>query len=207
MHQTRNETTTKIPIQRKGTKYVARALFNPDASVPALVAIRDMLKLARTAKEVNQLRKEKLIKVNGRTVVDARDPVQLFSILTVGDKSYRLSILPTNKFTFEETKETSQRLCKVTGKRLVNGGKTQLTLHDGSSVIAKNDIAVDDSLYLDNSQKIVKHVALKSGVTAFIMSGRYVGKQGKISAVADKTVTIKVDDKEVTLPSSNVVAQ
>lgn len=207
MHQTRQETTTKIPIQRKGTKYVARALYNPENAVPALVAIRDMLKLARTAKEVNQLRKEKLIKINGRTVLDAREGVQLFNILTVGDKSYRLSILPTNKFAFEETKETKSRLCKIIGKRLVNKGKQQLSLHDGSSVIGKSEMKVDDTLYLDDSQKIVKHVALKSGVSAFIVAGRYVGKQGKVSNVEGKKVTVKVDDMEVTLPSSNVYAQ
>ena len=125
----------------------------------------------------------------------------------MGDKSYRLSILPTNKFFFEETKDTDKRMCKVIGKRLFNGGKIQASLHDGSSVIVKNDIAVDDTLYLDNAQKIVKHVALKAGVTAFVISGRYVGKQGKVSAVENKKVTLKVDDKEVTLPSSNVIAQ
>jgi small subunit ribosomal protein S4e len=208
MHQTRQETTTRIPIKRKGTKYVARALINPNNAVPVLVAIRDMLKLARTAREVNELRKDKLIKINGRTVIDSRESIQLFSSLTVGDKSYRLSLLATNKFFFDDAKDASKRVCKIIGKRLVNGGQVQYSLHDGSSIVGKADMAVNDSVYLDNSQKMLKHVALDTGATVFITSGRYVGLTGKVTGRKDSTkVIVKIDEQEATLPASNVVAQ
>ncbi len=207
MHQTRQETTTRIPIRRKGTKYVARALQNPGNAVPVVVALRDMLHLTRTSREANELRKDKVLKINGRVVLDNREAIQIFSILTVGDKNYRLSLLPTNKFFFEETKEAEKRACKVIGKRLVNSGKIQLSLHDGSSVIGKADMNVGDTLYLNSEQKIVKHVPLDAGVQVFVIQGRYVGKSGKIIEVKGKTLSIKIEDKEVTLPSDGVIAQ
>ena len=55
MHLTRAQASNKIPIPRKGSKYVARPLMNLKDSVPVVIAVRDMLKLARTAKEVKKM--------------------------------------------------------------------------------------------------------------------------------------------------------
>lgn len=208
MHQKRHNTPTRIPIKRKGTKYVVRAINNPTESVPVIIAVRDMLKIARTGKEVNELRKEKILKINGRTVIDGKEGVQLFGVLSVGDKNYRLSLLPTNKFFFEETKDATKRVSKIIGKRLVDGGKVQINLYDGTSVIGKSEMKVGDSLYVDNSQKIVKHVSLSAGAEVFIIAGKYTGISGKAKAVDAGKVVITLEDKrEVTLPAYNVVAQ
>jgi len=132
----------------------------------------------------------------------------LFSVLTVGDKNYRLSLLATNKFFFDDAKNPAQRVAKIIGKRIVNGGVVQYSLHDGSTIISKNAMAVNDSIYLDTSQKMLKHVALETGATVFITSGRYVGLSGKITGRKDtQKIIVQIDDKEATLPASNVVAQ
>jgi ribosomal protein S4E len=52
MHQTRQQATTRLPITRKGTKYVARASSDLENSVPVVIAMRDILKLAKTKREV-----------------------------------------------------------------------------------------------------------------------------------------------------------
>ena len=87
MHQTRAKVSKRIPIQRKGTKYVVRPLGSLQNSVPVLIALRDMLKLAQNKKEVEDMMKRKIIKINNQEVKDYREPVLLFNILEA-DRSY-----------------------------------------------------------------------------------------------------------------------
>ena len=107
MHQTRQEVPVQWPIPRKGTKYVASAINHKQTSVPVIIAVRDMLGLAKTAKEVREMIKKRLITINGRTVYDLNDPVKIFGILKA-DKLYQLTLLPTGKFVLEETKDKEE---------------------------------------------------------------------------------------------------
>ncbi|MEO0238267.1 MAG: hypothetical protein ABIN35_08560, partial [candidate division WOR-3 bacterium] len=63
-----------------GTKYVVRAIDNPNNSVPVLVAVRDILKLARSAREVQKMINSKILKINGRPVKDWHETIKLFNI-------------------------------------------------------------------------------------------------------------------------------
>src|SRR3989344_9276406 len=194
MHLTRQASSTKLPIKRKGTKYIAVASFNKDNAVPVVIAVRDMIKLARTAKEVREMIKKRQLKINGRTVYELNDAVQLFNILEA-DKSYRLNLLPTGKFFFEESKD-KERLCKIIGKKLLSYG-IQYNMHDGSNIISKDKLAVGDSVYLDFSGKVKSHVALGKGKEFLVISGKYSGSKGKIDSVSeDKRVLVKLSDKE-----------
>ena len=87
MHQTRNEVIRALPLPRKGTKYVAYALRHNSTSVSIVVAIRDMLKLASTSKEVKGMIHNKALKINGKPAKDLHDPINLFSIFHA-DKNY-----------------------------------------------------------------------------------------------------------------------
>lgn len=204
MHQTRQNTPVRWPVPRKGTKYVALAVSHKSSSVPAVVAIRDMLHLAKTAKEVREMIKKRLITINGRTVYELNDPVKLFGILKAG-KTYQLTLLPTKKFVFHEAKGNS-RICKVVNKTLVSKGKMQINLHDGSNIIADNKIRVGDSIYLDSSDKMSKHVALEKGSSVLVFMGKYTGLEGKVQSIENKTSTVKFKDKEAKLPNSNIIA-
>ena len=205
MHQTRNETITKLPIRRKGTKYIARALHAHKNAVPVVIAVRDMLKLAKTLKEVQHMIKNKALKINGRVVEDYRDSIKLFNIFEA-DKHYELTLLPTGKFAFKDTKNSSTRLCKVTGKRLVNAGMIQLNLHDGSNILSKDKITVGDSLYLDLTSKIKNHVTLDAGKEVFIFSGKYQGQSGKVQKIEDNRAYIKFKEGSAVLNKKQLVA-
>lgn len=205
MHLTRKESSTKLPIERKGTKYIARATSHINNSVPVVIAVRDMLKLARTAKEVKKMIQHKLLKINGKPVNDYRQSILLFNILEA-DKVYELSLLPTKKFVFVPSKAKNERLCKVTNKRLVSKGAVQLNLHDGSSVLTKEKINVGDSVYLGFDGKIKKHVALSKDKEAFVFSGKYTGQKVKVSDVKDGKVSVKVSGGSVQLDKSSVAA-
>ncbi len=203
MFLTRQATSTKLPIRRKGTKYVARSLSHLDDSVPVVIALRDMLKLAETAREVRQIIKSGLLKINGKKVRDYRESIRLFNVLEAG-KVYHLSLLPTGKFFLEETKE-KDRLCKVFGKILLPKNRIQLNLHDGSNVLSSEKINIGDSVYLDSNGKIKKHSAFEKGKEAFIFSGKYIGQKGKILDLVDSKAKIKLDSKEAILDKSDLI--
>lgn len=205
MHLTRAETTTRLPIPRKGTRYIARASSHVSNSVSVVLAVRDMLKLAKTAKEVKEMIKEKLLKINGRLVKEYRESIQIFDVFEA-DKSYVLTLLPTNKFAFEDSKEKDIRLCKVINKRLISKGLFQLNLHDGSNVLTKDKISVGDSVYLDFAGKIKKHVSLEKGKEVFIISGKYTGLKGKVEAEDHKKITVKFKEASAVLDNSSMIA-
>lgn len=205
MNLTRIEASTKLPIPRKGTKYLARARGYIDSSVPVVIAVRDMIKLAKTSREVKQMIKDKLLKINGKLVKDHLESIKLFNLFEA-DKSYLLTLLPTRKFNFEEAKDKSIRLCKVINRRLVSDGKIQINMHDGTNLVSSDKIKVGDSLYIDFSNKIKKHISLEKGKEVFVMSGKYTGLNGKIIDVKDNILKIKFKENEADLHKSSVVA-
>ncbi|MDO8508422.1 MAG: hypothetical protein Q7S27_01930 [Nanoarchaeota archaeon] len=205
MHLKRQETTTKLPIPRKGTKYVARALSHLNNSVPVVIAVRDMLKMARTTADVKKMIHQKLLKINGRNVRDHRESIKLFNLFEA-DKHYILSLLPTGKFSLEHAKEKDSRLCKVINKTLVKNNSIQLNFHDGSNILSKTPISVGDSLYLDLSSKIKKHLPLEKGKEVMIIKGKYLGLKGKVESLENNKITIKINDRSTTISKQQVVA-
>ncbi len=206
MHLKRQEAIIKLPIPRKGTKYVARALSDLENAVPVVIAIRDMLKLARTAKEVNKMIHEKMLKINGRVVRDPRESIKLFNLFQA-DKVYFLSLLPTGKFFFEEAKHKDMRVCKIINKKLIKNNLIQVNLHDGSNVLTKDKMVVGDSLYIDLEGKIKKHVPLEKGKEAIVIKGKYSGSKGKMESIDGNNVIIHLKDKSTTLNKMGVIVQ
>lgn len=204
MHQTRQEATTRLPIERKGTKYVVRASSDLNNSIPVVIALRDILHLVKTKKEVRKMITQKMLKINGREVKHYADSIKLFNIFEAG-KTYVLKLSPTRKFFLEETKDTKERLCKVIGKKLLPKNKIQLNLHDGTNIIGDNKIKINDSLYLDLSNKIKRHISPEKGKEVFVISGKYEGQHGKISDVQDKKMLIKFKEGSSTLNLKNLI--
>jgi small subunit ribosomal protein S4e len=191
MYQTRQIASAKLPIPRKGTKYVARARSHIQDSVPVVIAVRDMLKLARTAREVKKMIDEKILKINGKPVKDCRDSICLFNIFEA-DKLYCLSLLRTGKFVLKELDKNENRICKVIGKTLVREGMIQLNLHDGTNVLThKRNIVIGDSVYLDQNNKFAGHLPLEKGRQIFITKGKHVGLMGIIESVKDGVAEVK----------------
>lgn len=206
MHLKRQQATTKLPIPRKGKKFIARALSHTNNSVPLVIAIRNMLKLAQNSAEVKRMIFNKMLKINGRVVKDYRESLQLFNVLEAG-KHYVLTLLPTGKFFFEESKDKNQRLCKVVGKTLVKNNQIQFSLHDGTNIISKDKIKIGDSLHLDFENKIKKHIALEKGKEVLIIKGKYLGLKGKIHSIKDKTAEIQINNHNTHLNINQIIVQ
>ncbi len=206
MHQTRQEMSKQLPLPRKGTKYIVRAASHFSSAVPVLIAVRDMLHLAQTAREVKSMIHQKALKLNGRLVTDLHESVKLFNTLEA-DKFYRLTLLPTGKFTFEEAKEKEIRLCKIIGKALQKGNQVQYNLHDGANLASRDAFAIGDSLYLDKDSKVKKHVALAKGKSCMVIAGKYAGLQGIVESLEGTKVTVKVNGGSTVLEQASVVVQ
>ena len=207
MHQTRNEVIRGLPLPRKGTKYVARALRNNSSAVAVVVALRDMLKLASTTKEANFMIHNKMLKINGKLVADSHQPIDLFAVFHA-DKSYKLTILPTGRFAFVETKDNS-RSVRIIGKTAVKDKKIQYNLHDGTNIISKEKMNVGDTLVLDFENKIKKHISLEKGKDVIIISGSNIGKSGEIKNITGKKVTLSIEGQkeEVVLQKTQIIVQ
>lgn len=204
MHQTRQQITKRLPLKRKGTKYVVRASENLRNAVPVLIAVRDLLNLAKTKKEVKKMITQRILKINGREVMDYHESINLFNVFEAG-KNYVLKLSPTRKFFFEETKDGKERLCKVTGKKLIAKNKIQLNLHDGTNIIGDSKTKIGDSLYLDLSGKVKKHISLEKGREIFVIGGKYEGQSGKVESISGKKISIKLKDKSTVLDMENII--
>ena len=207
MHSTRSNIIRGIPLARKGSKYVATAMRFSKSSVPVVIAVRDMLNLATTTKEVKQMVHEKMLKINGKFVQDIHQPIPIFGVFQA-DKIYKIIIKPTGRLGLEETSDTT-RLVKVIGKTVVRSGDMQYSLHDGTNIISKEKINVGDSLVMDFENKIKKHLTVENGKRVFVISGSNIGKSGAIMSIDDGNVTIKIQDKveEVVLDKAQIIIQ
>jgi len=207
MHSSRSNIIRGIPLARKGSKYVARAMRFSKSTVPAVVAVRDMLNLATTTKEVKQMIHEKMLKINGKVVQDIHQPIHIFSIFHA-DKDYRMTVRPTGRFEFEETGDTT-RLAKVIGKTVVRDGAMQYNLHDGTNLISKDKIRVGDTLIINFENKIKRHLAVDKGKNVFVISGSNIGESGLITNINENKIAVKLHDKkeEVVLNKAQIIVQ
>lgn len=201
----RQAANKKLPIERKGTKYIARALSHSNSAIPVVIAVRDLLGLARTTREVKLMIKDKKLSINNKPVKSPRDSIKLFNIFGA-DKHYYLSLSPIGKIILVPSKDKN-RICKVVGKKILKGGKVQFNLHDGSNVLSKENISINDTLLLAPEGKIKDKVSFTKGKKAVITSGKHAGSSGKIEDIMDNQVKILFDNKEgsAIVDSSRVV--
>ena len=195
MHLKRQKAAIKLPIPRKGTKYIARPMSNLQNSVSVVTAIRDMLKLAKNTKEVKKMIHEKQLKLNGKIIRDHKASISLFNLLQA-DKTYFLTLLPTKKFFFQLASDSSTRLCKITSKKLLKKNQIQFNCHDGTNLISDDKITIGDSVCLDLKNKIKKHLPLVKEKSVFILSGKYLGLNGIVESLNGNQANIKLKEKE-----------
>ncbi len=158
-HQKRIAAPRSWRIERKTAYWTVKPRPGPhpgDRSMPLLLIIRDMLKLADSSKEAKRILNEGEVVVNGRVRKDLKFPVGIFDILSIPrikdnyivllDKKGKLSLVKIGQ------EEASKKLCRVNGKRMLKGGQIQLNLHDGRNILLEEEraekIKTKDSLLI-----------------------------------------------------------
>jgi len=203
-HLKRQEVPKSWPIERKGTKYVVRANFGFEKGIPVLIALRDILKIAKDRREVKKALIAKNILSNNKVVIDEKNGLMLFDTLTIvpSKKHYRLNINEKGKFKLDEIKETeaNKKVSKIIDKKTLKGKVTQINLMDGRNFISKNECKVGDSVLINlKDKKIEKIIPLKKGSNTMIFSGKHIGKTGMIENIDEKRkmAEIKSDNQKI----------
>lgn len=177
-------------------------------SVPLLVLVRDLLNYAATAREAKRIIREGKILVDKKARKDYKFPVGLADIVEIPAMKERMIVLydKTGKIILKKIalKNSKTKLCKITNKTLVKGGKVQLNLHDGRNLLLaqkKDDYGVGDSILVDLGKKAVKgHYVFKDGSMALITGGKHASRIAKIKEIrvgrGSGANTVVLEDKE-----------
>ncbi|MEM2943326.1 MAG: 30S ribosomal protein S4e [Methanomassiliicoccales archaeon] len=177
------------PVPRKEWHWITKPSPGPhskERSMPILIIIRDMLKLCDTAHEARLILSNQDILVDGRPVKNRKFPVGLMDVISLPklNQHYRMMLNSRGKFELVKIPENKEKwkLCKIEDRVTVKGGKTQLCLHDGRSILLDNaDYKTGDVLKIEiPSQKILDVYRLAKGNLAYIIGGTHVGKMSII---------------------------
>jgi len=162
-----------------------------DRSVPLLLVVRDMLKLADNSREAERILNEGNVVVNGKVRKDRKFAVGIFDILSIPlVKAYYMILLDKRGYLSlveigEE--EASTKLCRVDGKRMLKEGKIQLNLHDGRNILpgeSGEEIQTHDSLMISiPDNEIVQHFAYEEGSKVVVIGGKHSAQTGEIEEI------------------------
>lgn len=173
------------PIERKKTKWIAKPVPGPHSlmySMPLIVIVRDILKLGETEKDVKNILNQDQIKVNNVAVNEIRFPVGLFDVISIvpTKKLYRVSISALGRLTLIEISAKEEHLLplKIVGKKALKKNKVQVNLSNGWNILSDSkDYKIGDVVLVNpKDKKVVKHISLKEGSSAFVVAGKHSGK-------------------------------
>lgn len=210
------------PVSRKRFAFGPKVMPGPHAkssSYPLLVLIRDDLKLARNAREVEEALDEGSVLVDGVVRKDVRFPVGLMDVIEIPRINGVYRLLPNDGTLLKPVaipkEEKGLKICKVVSKTTVRGGGTQYGLHDGRSILSEADLRVgrDDSFLIKiPSQEVSNTVPLAKGSLALATAGRNAGSLGVIVEVKPGTFTrskeasVQFNSEATILPASMLIA-
>ncbi len=208
MHLKRNKVPKAWPIPRKGSTFIAIASHEKAKSIPLLVVLRDILKIAKTRKEIKHFVFNGDVKINNKVRRSELFPVQVFDIVNLEktSKNYRMEIV-NKKFALKEIsgKEKDEKIVKIIGKRTLGKDRVQMNLQDGQNFLTKEKFKLGDSAIINTKEnKIVKILEIKSGAKVEIISGKHAGEMGVVKEIIQlkrkKSYKIKLEGKEVEVP-------
>ncbi len=200
------------PISRKGTKWVTRQ--NPGAhslenSVPINIMLKDILKYARTTRDVKKILNSKEVLIDNVARTDIKFPVGIFDIVNIPKTKEHFIILLNKKgkiFLKKITEKNAElKQAKIIGKTMMKKGKLQINLNNGNNIIIdKKDYKVGDTLIINlKDKKIVKHIKLEKGAVVYLIKGKHIGEVGTLESIPklknseNNLVELKINDKVV----------
>ncbi|WP_254524873.1 30S ribosomal protein S4e [Natrinema caseinilyticum] len=206
-HQKRLSVPKSWPVERKTETFTVKADAGPhgEDGVPLVVLLRDVLGYVDSRKEARYALSEDAILVNGDAINDEQRPIGMFDIVAFPGREEYYRVFPDEggRLALTEIDEDAaeSRLGKIEGKQQVPGGDTQLTLHDGTTVITDDDYNTKDSIVIDNDDKsVVAHFPYEEGALVTAVRGNHGGKIGEIDTIdvtpgsGSNTVGVSTDD-------------
>ena len=207
------------PIHPKENKWTTKPSAGPHAiegSLPLLLIVRDILGVADNAREARRIINNGEILVDGSARKDYKFPVGFMDVIEIpkSEKVYR--VLPDEKgrlILYPIAAENKDfKLCKITNKTTIRGGKTQLNLHDGRNQLVDNGYKVGDVVILKvPEQEISDSIDFAKGNIGLITGGKHTGEIGRIKEInitqssMPNTVEMETEDKNTFLTLKDYV--
>ncbi|MES3516514.1 MAG: 30S ribosomal protein S4e [Natronomonas sp.] len=191
-HQKRLSVPNSWPVERKEETYTTKAGAGPhgEDGVPLLIVLRDVLGYADSKKEARYALGEDNVLINGTAVSDERQPVGMFDILAFQERDEYYRVFPNEggrlALTPIDADAAGSKLGKVVGKTNVPGGDTQLSLHNGETLLVDGETPYtpNDSIVIDNDTgEVVAHFVYEEGALATAVRGSHAGRIGEIDEI------------------------
>ena len=177
-------------LLRKVTKWILRPQPGKHPLLQSLPVglLLKQLGAAQTTREAKKIVNNKAVLVDGKIIKDIHQGVGFMDTIQVKPNiTLRCTLDEKGKlqFTTITAGELTKKVCSITGKQTVPGGKTQLNLSDGRNILSdKKEYNVGDSLLIEvPEQKIAGHFTLANGSTAFLTGGKHTGVIGTIDDI------------------------
>jgi len=192
-----------LKIHRKEKTWIVKSAPGPhkvEESIPMGVVLRDYLGLAQNRKEVRFMLNNKDVLVDGRVVKSEKFPVGLLDIIEIPKlgKNYIIMVDSNARLYPKEAdkKLAGQKLCKLTNKSMLKGGKLQLNFYDGKNLIVD---AKDSKKYVVGGTAVVKlpegkvleFIDSTKDKIALVAKGRHAGKIGKVVDITESNLNLK----------------
>jgi len=217
-HLKRYKAPKHWPIHQKENKWTVKPNAGPHAieeSIPLLIVVRDILRVADNSREAKRIINNGDILVDGRIRKDYKYPVGFMDVIEIPKTESVYRVLPDEKGRLilhpvpEENREF--KLCKITDKTTIKGGKTQLNLHDGRCHL-DDEYKVGDVIILKVPDQEIKEVInFEEGTIGLITGGKHTGEIGRIKEInisrssMPNTVQMETEDKKTFLTLKDYV--
>jgi len=206
------------PIHRKEFTWVVKPSPGPhsvESCLPLAVILRDILGFAKTRKEAKMIVSSGKIYVDGKIVRRDDFPVGLMDVISIPDAGKHFCVLPSYRGLVLRPisgEESKFKLCRLEDKKVIDNGRVQLNLHDGSNILIKiTDLKnPQEDVYktLDTlkvslpDKQCLEHVKMKEEDFAVIIGGKNIGRRGKIVEIEDakgkkrRNALVTIEDDE-----------
>jgi small subunit ribosomal protein S4e len=176
------------PIKRKEKKFVVstRGPHEKEFSIPLLILIRDIFKLAETNKEAKKIIKKGDVLVDKKKRKDPKFGVGLLDVIEIPLLKKAWRAIPKKGLSFLEIpqKESNLKIVKINDKKTLKGNKNQLNLNDGRNILTQEKYSTYDSLLIElPEQKIVEHLKFEEGSLVLVTRGKNAGKLARIKII------------------------
>lgn len=174
------------PIERKTNKFavVPRGPHAKEHSLPLIVLVRDVLKLAETAREAKQIIKKGKILVDGKPRKDPNYGIGLLDVVEIPEMKKAWRISPKNNFSLIEINDSKYKICKIINKKILKGNKTQLNLDCGKNIITDKKFSTKDSILIKLPEQLIEdHLTFEAGHLALVTGGKNMGRIAKIKKI------------------------
>lgn len=220
-HMSRLASPSKWKVMRKSIKWIAKTSPGPrgaSEAVPLVVLLRDVEGIVENKRELKVLINSKSILINGKRYNDTNFPIGLFDVISFPTikKQYRAVLNEKGKLIAKEIseKESNLLLLQIRKKKIIRGGKLQMTLSNGWNILGKNKGSVSDSVLYDlSSNKIKEVITYKSGAKVYFVNGKRAGTVAKFkdqkelgALKRDKVAVLEIGKETVESSMNNLMA-